>query len=82
MSKTNGLKNSGPQDVGPKGLKSALLPLAGQKRDVEAIRRDGWREFGVVAVPVDDARLKPQERSVLEGVGQRLWGARMKQDRT
>ena len=48
----------------------------GQRRDPEQVKRDGWREQGVLAVAVDDPRLTWPERELVEQLGTRLYGPR------
>jgi hypothetical protein len=48
----------------------------GRRRDPEQIRREGWREQGLLAVSIDDARLTWPERELVEQLGNRLYGRR------
>lgn len=48
----------------------------GQRRSPEEVKRDGWREQGVLAVSVDDHRLTWPERELLERLGTKLYGPR------
>ncbi len=48
----------------------------GQRRSPEEVKRDGWREQGVLAVSVDDNRLTWPERELVEQLGTRLYGPR------
>lgn len=78
MSLKNNILTNSPVLAGEhKPLKSSLRPLAGQRRDVEAIRRDAWREHGALTVPVHDARLTADERAALTKAGTRIYGPRL-----
>ncbi len=48
----------------------------GQRRSPEEVKRDGWREQGVLAVSVDDRRLTWPERELVEQLGTKLYGPR------
>lgn len=48
----------------------------GRRRDPERVKREGWREQGLLAVSVDDHRLTWPERALLEQLGDRLYGKR------
>jgi hypothetical protein len=49
----------------------------GERRDPEQVKRDGWREQGLLAVSVDDQRLTWPERELVRQLGDRLYGTRM-----
>ena len=42
--------------------------------DTKAIKRDGWREQGVLAVAIDDHRLTWPERELVRQLGEKLYG--------
>ena len=44
--------------------------------NVEAIKRDGWRDHGILVVSLEDERLNWVEREVVKRIGERLYGAR------
>lgn len=48
----------------------------GDRRDPERVKREGWREQGLLAVRLDDARLTWPERELLCQLGERLYGKR------
>ena len=48
----------------------------GQRRDPQQVKRDGWREQGVLAVSLDDDRLTWPERELVRQLGERLYGER------
>lgn len=52
----------------------------GQRRSPDEVKRDGWREQGLLAVRVDDQRLTWPERELVEQLGTRLYGPRPAED--
>ena len=40
------------------------------------MKRDGWRETGLLAVSVDDDRLTWPERELVQQLGEKLYGKR------
>ncbi len=48
----------------------------GQRRDPEQVKREGWREQGVLAVSADDQRLTWPERELVRQIGEKLYGPR------
>jgi hypothetical protein len=42
--------------------------------DVDAIKRDGWRDQGILVVSLDDERLDWIERELVKRIGERLYG--------
>jgi len=48
----------------------------GHRRDPEQVKRDGWREQGVLAISADDARLTWPERELVRQLGEKLYGPR------
>ncbi len=52
----------------------------GQRRSPDEVKRDGWREQGLLAVSVDDQRLAWPERELVEQLGTRLYGPRPAED--
>ena len=48
----------------------------GERRDPDQVKRDGWREQGMLAVSVDDDRLTWPERELVEQLGTKLYGKR------
>jgi hypothetical protein len=43
---------------------------------VEAIKRDGWREQGILVISTEDQRLDWMERQLLRQIAERLYGRR------
>jgi hypothetical protein len=48
----------------------------GARRDPERVKRDGWKEQGLLAVAIDDDRLTWPERELVRQLGERLYGPR------
>jgi hypothetical protein len=46
----------------------------GRRRSPEDIRRDGWREQGLLAIAIDDHRLTWPERELIRRLGEKLYG--------
>jgi hypothetical protein len=44
--------------------------------DVEAVKRQGWREQRLLVVGLDDERLHWTEREMIRRIGERLYGQR------
>jgi hypothetical protein len=44
--------------------------------DPDQVKREGWREQGVLAVSADDDRLTWPERELVRQLGERLYGKR------
>lgn len=42
----------------------------------EDVKREGWRDQGILVVSVDDHRLSWPDRELLEQIGRRLYGDR------
>lgn len=62
-------------------LRSYLARYQPRSVDHEALRRDGWREHGVLVVTVDDRRLSWPERELVRQLGDRLHGPRRRAER-
>ena len=45
--------------------------------DVEAEKREGWRQHGVLVVREDDRRLTWPERELIKQLGAKLYGRRI-----
>jgi len=48
----------------------------GTRRDPEQVKRDGWREQGVLVVAENDNRLTWPERELVRQLGAKLYGKR------
>ena len=59
-----------------KTMKFTPRGFGGDRRDPDRVKREGWREQGVLAVSADDERLTWPERELVRQLGERLYGAR------
>ncbi len=50
--------------------------FGGTRRSPEQVKREGWREQGVLAVAVNDERLTWPERELVRQIGEKLYGKR------
>ncbi|MEM0935198.1 MAG: hypothetical protein AAGJ91_04745 [Pseudomonadota bacterium] len=50
--------------------------FGGTRRSSDQVKKDGWKEQGVLAVSVDDNRLTWPERELVRQLGERLYGKR------
>ena len=57
-------------------MRYAPKGYGGQRRDPEAVKRDGWRDQGLLAVSLDDHRLSWPERELVRQLGEKLYGKR------
>ena len=48
----------------------------GERRDPDRVKRDGWRDQGVLAISIDDERLSWPERELVRQLGEKLYGPR------
>jgi|TARA_Y100000034_G_scaffold1776_1_gene2268 hypothetical protein len=46
----------------------------GERRSADEVKRDGWREQGLLAVSVEDDRLTWPERELVRQLGEKLFG--------
>jgi hypothetical protein len=51
----------------------------GKRRSPEEIKRDGWRELGLLAISVDDDRLTWPERKLVRQLSEKLYGRTSKE---
>ncbi len=58
------------------GMRFAPKGYGGQRRSPEEVKRDGWREQGMLAVAIDDERLSWPERELVRRLGEKLYGKR------
>ena len=47
----------------------------GERRPPEQVKRDGWREQGVLVIAISDDRLNWPEREMVRQLGEKLYGA-------
>ena len=57
-----------------KGMRFTPPGYGGERRSPEEVKRDGWREQGMLAVAVDDERLSWPERELVRQLGEKLYG--------
>jgi hypothetical protein len=55
------------------GLQSQLGRLQPTPRDVEAIKRAGWRQHGILVVAMHDPRLSRSERELVRQLCDKLY---------
>ena len=53
----------------------------GRQRNPDEVKRDGWKEQGLLAVAVDDDRLTWPERELVRQLGEKLYGKRVEDRR-
>jgi hypothetical protein len=51
-------------------------PWQGQSLDTETIKRQGWRDQGLLVISPEDQRLDWMERQLLTQIAERLYGRR------
>lgn len=56
------------------GMRFTPKGYGGRRRNPEEVKRDGWREQGVLAVAIDDHRLTWPERELVRQLGEKLYG--------
>ena len=59
-----------------RGMRFTPPGYGGERRSPDQVKREGWREQGVLAVAVDDARLTWPERELVRQLGEKLYGKR------
>ena len=55
------------------GMRFAPRGYGGRRRDPEQVKREGWREQGLLAVSLDDERLSWPERELVRQLGEKLY---------
>ena len=63
------------------GMRFHPRGYGGERRSPDEVKRDGWREQGVLAVAVDDERLTWPVRELVLQLGERLYGKREREAR-
>ena len=56
-------------------MKWAPRGYGGERRQPEQVKRDGWRDQGVLVVTQNDERLTWPERALVRQLGEKLYGA-------
>ncbi len=54
--------------------------FGGKRPDPEHIKREGWKQEGVLVVKQDDQRLNWPERELVKQLGEKLYGKRKEQN--
>jgi hypothetical protein len=57
-------------------MRFAPRGYGGHRRSPDEIKRDGWRDHGLLAVSVDDLRLSWPDRELVRQLGEKLYGSR------
>lgn len=60
----------------PQPPRCTLAAMIQEPRNLEDIKAMGWNEQRILVVAADDARLGWFERSVVEQIGEKLYGGR------
>jgi hypothetical protein len=63
------------------GMRFTPRGYGGHRRDSDQVKRDGWREQGVLAVSVNDTRLTWPEQELVRQLGEKLYGKRPDQNK-
>ena len=58
------------------GMRFTPKGYGGSRRGPDLVKRDGWKEQGLLAVAVDDDRLTWPERDLVRQLGEKLYGKR------
>jgi len=53
--------------------------FGGTRRNPDQVKREGWKEQGLLAVSLDDQRLTWPERELVRQLGEKLYGKRLGQ---
>ena len=51
----------------------------GKRRSPEELKREGWREQGLLVVAANDDRLSWPERQLIRELGEKLYGSKQQQ---
>ena len=47
-----------------------------ERRPADEVKREGWREQGILVIAAEDGRLTWPERELVRQLGEKLYGAR------
>jgi len=61
------------------GMSFSPRGFGGTRRNPDQVKRDGWKEQGLLAVSLDDQRLTWPERELVRQLGEKLYGERLGQ---
>jgi hypothetical protein len=62
-------------------MRWAPAGFGGRRRSPDEIKREGWREMGVLVISTDDQRLTWPERELVRQLGERLYGNQQARER-
>ena len=54
----------------------------GKRRPADEIKREGWREQGILVIAAEDGRLTWPERELVRRLGEKLYGPRQGTSKT
>ena len=57
-------------------MRFAPKGYGGQRRSPDEVKREGWKDLGLLAVAIDDHRLTWPERELVRQLGEKLYGKR------
>ncbi len=55
-------------------MRWAPLGYGGERRPPDEVKRDGWRQQGVLVIAANDDRLSWPERELVRQLGEKLYG--------
>jgi len=58
------------------GMSFSPRGFGGTRRNPDQVKREGWKEQGLLAVSLDDQRLTWPERELVRQLGEKLYGTR------
>ena len=58
-------------------MRFAPKGYGGQRRSPDEVKREGWKDQGLLAVAMDDQRLTWPERELVRQLGEKLYGKRL-----
>ena len=61
------------------GMSFTPRGYGGTRRNPDQVKREGWKEQGMLAVSLDDQRLTWPERELVRQLGEKLYGRRADQ---
>ena len=61
------------------GMSFSPRGFGGTRRNPDQVKREGWKEQGLLAVSLDDQRLTWPERELVRQLGEKLYGERLGQ---
>lgn len=64
---------TGHRPAPPRCSLAAFLP---ENTDFDKLKREAWKEHGMLIANADDARITRSEANIIENIGNRLFGAR------